>query len=377
MGQCCTADKKNNKKQQKYTNKSLQTSERQQSINRKSIKEEIRHVEEEQQQQNNIENLESSMGNCCAANETVVPDVNNNSEEQKQPMPKQTVEEILNDLLKNENEEDRCFQYQNEKYIVIKRVEHEEEKDYVEYILKKVSDGQNYSLKILKNRQNYSEIVEEINAIQEKQQVLKNDAIVRFYGYSFAGNQLCVLQEGNNQGTLKQFIAAPSTNASANLVINFIIELYEALKEFYKESIYPQVITLDNIVIQNNRIKIDTLGVLDFGKKITYNESQDQIQRIIYENRIKEKKSIKESGKVVMQLLLRCQDENFQEYLFTQCPQMMQNFFLNITSDQLERRSTAVEAAQQVKLMAQNPQVISLVNQQYFSSLTYSQAKFY
>ncbi|EAS05739.2 protein kinase (macronuclear) [Tetrahymena thermophila SB210] len=376
MGQCCTADKKNNKKQLKYTNKSLQTSERQQSINRKSIKEEIRHVEEEQQQQNNLENLESSMGNCCAANETVVPDVNN-SNEQKQPMPKQTVEEILNDLLKNENEEDRCFQYQNEKYIVIKRVEHEEEKDYVEYILKKVSDGQNYSLKILKNRQNYSEIVEEINAIQEKQQVLKNDAIVRFYGYSFAGNQLCVLQEGNNQGTLKQFIAAPSTNASANLVINFIIELYEALKEFYKESIYPQVITLDNIVIQNNRIKIDTLGVLDFGKKITYNESQDQIQRIIYENRIKEKKSIKESGKVVMQLLLRCQDENFQEYLFTQCPLMMQNFFLNITSDQLERRSTAVEAAQQVKLMAQNPQVISLVNQQYFSSLTYSQAKFY
>ncbi|KAL4501415.1 hypothetical protein ABPG72_021222 [Tetrahymena utriculariae] len=376
MGQCCTADKKNNKKQQKYTNKSLQTSERQQSINRKSIKEEIRHVEEEQQQQNNLENLESSMGNCCAANETVVPDVNN-SNEQKQPMPKQTVEDILNDLLKNENEEDRCFQYQNEKYIVIKRVEHEEEKDYVEYILKKVSDGQNYSLKILKNRQNYSEIVEEINAIQEKQQVLKNDALVRFYGYSFAGNQLCVLQEGNNQGTLKQFIAAPSTNASANLVINFIIELYEALKEFYKESIYPQVITLDNIVIQNNRIKIDTLGVLDFGKKITYNESQDQIQRIIYENRIKEKKSIKESGKVVMQLLLRCQDENFQEYLFSQCPLMMQNFFLNITSDQLERRSTAVEAAQQVKLMAQNPQVISLVNQQYFSSLTYSQAKFY
>lgn len=106
---------------------------------------------------------------------------------------------------------------------------------------------------------------------------MKNDALVRFYGYSFAGNQLVVLQEGNNQGTLKQFITAPSSHASANLVFNFIIELYEALKEFYKESIYPQVITLDNIVIQNNRIKIDTLGVLEFGKKITYTESQDQI----------------------------------------------------------------------------------------------------
>lgn len=107
------------------------------------------------------------MGNCCAANETVVPDINNNNESSK-PLPKQTVEEILNELLKNEKEEDRMFEYQTEKYIVIKRVDHEEEKDYVEYILKKVSDGNNYSLKILKNRQNYSEIVEEIDAIQEK-----------------------------------------------------------------------------------------------------------------------------------------------------------------------------------------------------------------
>lgn len=40
----------------------------------------------------------------------------------------------------------------------------------------------------------------------------------------------------------------------------------------------------------------------------------------MYENRIKEKKSIKESGKVVMQLLLRCTDENFHEYLSSQCP---------------------------------------------------------
>ncbi len=92
-------------------------------------------------------------------------------------------------------------------------------------------------------------------------------------------------------------------------------------------------LNIDNIVISNDKIKINTLGMLQFGKKLGYNEPIENNHKIVKENRLIEKNSIKETGKIVIQLLCKISKHDFEVFIPEDCPQNLLNFYDNITSE--------------------------------------------
>ncbi|KAL4445586.1 hypothetical protein ABPG74_006137 [Tetrahymena malaccensis] len=269
------------------------------------------------------------------------------------------------------NQSKRAFRLENDIFIEQEKIGSGSFSDV--YLYKKESDGSFHALKILKDNTSKDALIQECKIMRDVQSqfVIKIEEIIQI------DDQLCIMIEYANQGTLESFISKISQqtmSVSASQILDLACDIFQGLNILHTKKIVHRDLKMENLLVSNYQTKIADLGVATY--LISKSYAKTNIGNILYAapEKLNEKynsaSDIYSAGLIILQIIIGITSFEILKIKMSQnytskindSPENLQNFIKQLLDSNPQSRPSAIDAYNSCRMLKYDQEVLNYIN---------------
>ncbi|KAL4488387.1 hypothetical protein ABPG72_019237 [Tetrahymena utriculariae] len=265
----------------------------------------------------------------------------------------------------------RAFRLQNDLYVEQEHIGNGSFSDV--YLYRKDSDGSLHALKVLKDNTTKDAFLHECQIMRDVQSqfVIKIEEIIQI------DDQLCIMIEYANQGTLESFISNISqqtVSVSANQILDLACDIFQGLNTLHAKNIIHRDLKMENLLVSNYQAKIADLGVATY--LISKSYAKTNIGNMLYaapeklNQKYNSASDIFSAGLIILQIIISLTTSEILRFKITQnyisqiqdSPENLKNFIKSLLDINPELRPSAIDAYNLCRTLKYDQEVLNYIN---------------
>ncbi|KAL4438873.1 hypothetical protein ABPG74_016593 [Tetrahymena malaccensis] len=265
----------------------------------------------------------------------------------------------------------RAFRLQNDLYVEQEKIGSGSFSDV--FLYKKDIDGSLHALKILKDNTAQGALLQECKIMRDVQSqfVIKIEEIIQI------DDNLCIMIEYANQGTLESFISKISqqtVNVNASQLLDLACDIFQGLNILHIKNIIHRDLKMENLLVSNYQAKIADLGVSTY--LISKSYAKTNIGNILYAapEKLNEKynaaSDIFSAGLIILQIIIGLSNLEVLKIKISQnytsqiqdSPENLKNFITSLLDSNQKSRPSAIDAYNLCRKLKYDQEVLNYIN---------------